>query len=145
MSVNIQGQYNPTNPAEPGVYHTLTLQATPSNGGSFNIGTITSYSEGTNINLRAYTNSYFQFTAWEQDGEVISTSSSFTYTMPAKNVKLIAHYKYNPDRFSRHRPAPYPHLKAVLLSLTLPISKERLILSEIGTLLRCVITVLPFP
>ena len=97
VSVSMQGQYNPTNPIEPGVYHTLTLQATPSEGGSFNLGTITSYSEGVNINLRAYTNSNFSFMAWEQDGEVISTSASFTYTMPDKNVKLIAHYKYNPN------------------------------------------------
>lgn len=97
MSVSMRGQYNPTNPAEPGVYYTLTLEASPSAGGSFNLGTTTSYSEGTTVNLRAYTNSYFSFTAWEQDGEVISTSASFTYTMPAKNVKLIAHYKYSPS------------------------------------------------
>ena len=97
MSVSMRGQYNPTNPAEPGTYYTLTLQATPSEGGSFNIGTTTNYSEGTTINLRAYSSSNFSFAAWEQDGEVISTTSSFTYTMPAKNVKLIAHYKYNPD------------------------------------------------
>lgn len=97
VSVSMQGQYNPTNPAEPGMYHTLTLQATPSEGGSFNLGTTTSYTEGTNINLRAYTNSNFSFMAWEQNGEVISTSPSFTYTMPDKNVKLIAHYKYNPN------------------------------------------------
>lgn len=99
VSVSMRGQYNPTNPAEPGVYYTLTLEASPSAGGSFNLGTTTSYSEGTTVNLRAYTNtsSYFSFTAWEQDGEVISTSASFTYTMPAKNVKLIAHYKYNPS------------------------------------------------
>lgn len=97
MSVGVRGQYNPVNPAEPGVYYTLTLQATPSGGGSFNISTMTSYSEGSIINLRAYTNSYFTFTAWELDGEVISTSSSFSFTMPAKNVKLIAHYKYDPS------------------------------------------------
>ena len=97
VSVSMQGQYNPTNPSEPGVYYTLTLEATPASGGSFNISTTTSYSEGTIINLRAYANSSFSFTAWEQDGEVISTSSSFSYTMPGKNVKLIAHYKYNPN------------------------------------------------
>lgn len=97
VSVSMRGQYNPTNPAEPGVYYTLTLEASPSAGGSFNLGSTTSYSEGTIVNLRAYTNSYFSFTAWELDGEVISTSASFTYTMPAKNVKLIAHYKYNPS------------------------------------------------
>ena len=98
VSVSMRGQYNPTNPAEPGVYsYTLTLQATPSSGGSFNIGTNTSYTAGTTVNLRAYTNSSFTFTAWEQDGEVISTSASVTYTMPARDVKLIAHYKYNPN------------------------------------------------
>lgn len=96
MSADMWAQYNPTNPAEPGVYYTLTLQATPSGGGSFNIGTNTSYSEGSTINLRAYSNSNFSFSGWEQDGEVISTSSSFTYTMPARNVKLTAHYVYNP-------------------------------------------------
>ena len=96
MSTSMLGQYNPNNPPEPGVYYTLTLQATPSGAGSFNIGTSTTYSEGTNINLRAYTNSNFSFVGWELDGEVISTSSSYAYTMPARNVTLIAHYEYNP-------------------------------------------------
>ena len=96
MSASMRGQYNPTNPAEPGVYYTLTLQADPAGGGSFNIGTTTSYSEGTTIALRAYTNSNFVFVSWEQDGEVISTASSFSYQMPAKNVTLVAHYKYDP-------------------------------------------------
>lgn len=115
-SVSMRGQYNPTNPAEPGVYYTLTLQATPSAGGSFNIGTTTSYSEGTTINLRAYTNSYFTFAGWEQDGEVISTSASFTYTMPAKNVKLIAHYKYNPDSPSEPTEPDIPVYSTLYLS-----------------------------
>lgn len=97
VSVSVRGQYNPTNPAEPGTYYTLTLQTIPADAGSFNLSTKTSYSAGTNISLRAYTNSNFIFTGWELDGEVISTSSSFTYTMPAKNVKLIAHYKYDPS------------------------------------------------
>ena len=96
VSVSMQGQYNPTNPAEPGANYTLTLQATPSGAGSFNINTVTTYSEGTNVSLRAYTNSNFIFAGWELNGEVVSTSSSFTYTMPAKNVKLIAHYRYDP-------------------------------------------------
>ena len=116
ISVNMYGQYNPTNPAEPGVYYTLTLQASPSSGGSFNIGTTTTYSEGTNINLRAYTNSNFQFTAWEQDGEVISTSASFTYTMPNKNVKLIAHYKYNPNSPSEPTEPNLPVYSTLYLS-----------------------------
>ena len=97
VSVSMRGQYNPTNPGEPGVYYTLTLQADPAGGGSFNIGTTTSYSEGTTIALRAYNSSNFVFVSWEQDGEVISTASSFSYKMPAQNVTLVAHYKYNPS------------------------------------------------
>ena len=97
MSVSMKGQYNPTNPAEPGVYYTLTLQADPTGGGYFNLSTTTSYTEGTSITLRAYNNSNFEFVSWEQDGEIISTASSFSYKMPAKNVTLIAHYKYNPS------------------------------------------------
>ena len=97
ISVSMRGQYNPTNPAEPGAYYTLALQATPSGSGSFNISTTTNYSEGTNVTLRAYANSNFKFVAWEYEGEVVSTTPSFTYTMPAKNVKLIAHFKYDPS------------------------------------------------
>ena len=100
VSASMRGQYNPTNPTEPCVptnRYTLTLQATPSNAGSFNVSSGTSYTVGTNISLRAYTNTNFTFSGWELDGEVISTSSSFTYTMPAKNVTLVAHYKYNPS------------------------------------------------
>lgn len=95
ISASMRGQYNPTNPAEPGVYYTLTLQATPAEGGSFNIGAKTSYTEGTNISLRAYTNSYYTFTGWEVDGEIISTSANITYTMPARHVTLIARYSYD--------------------------------------------------
>lgn len=97
VSVSMWGQYNPTNPAEPGIYYTLSLQATPSNGGSFNLNTTTTYSEGTRVSIRAYTNTNYTFVGWEMDGEIYSTSSSITYIMPARNVKLIALYKYTPS------------------------------------------------
>ena len=96
MSVSMQGQYNPDNPIEPGVYYTLTLQATPSEGGRFNINKTTTYSVGTVVNLYAYVNSNYVFQGWEQDGEVIQTSQTLPFTMPARNVTLIAHYKYSP-------------------------------------------------
>lgn len=115
-SASMRGQYNPTNPAEPGAYYTLTLQATPSNGGSFNLSTKTSYSEGTNVSLRAYANTHFTFAGWELDGEVVSTSSSFTYTMPAKNVRLIAHYKYNPSNPSEPTEPDLPVYSTLSLS-----------------------------
>ena len=68
---------------------------------------------------------------------------------PSVNLILLLEIRYkvyqNGDRLTWYRPAPYPYRKAALLSLPLPIGKERCIFPEIGTLLFCVITVLPFP
>ena len=100
LGVNARGQYNPTNPAEPGApvtTYVLTLAADPPGAGSFNINATTSYAAGTAINLRAYTATNFSFVAWEEDGVIISTNTDFTYTMPAHNAKLIAHYQYTPS------------------------------------------------
>ena len=100
MSANVWGQYNPTNPAEPGApetTYTLTLSADPSGGGSFNLNTTTSYVAGTTVNLRAYSASNFSFVSWEENGEIISNTANFTYTMPAHDVRLIAHYNYTPS------------------------------------------------
>ena len=75
--------------------------------------------------------------------------NTIVFPQPAVNLILLLkiwHKVYQDgDGFSWHHPAPHPHLKAVLLSLPLPIGKERLVLSEIGTFLLCVITVLSFP
>lgn len=97
LTAGVKGQYNPTNPAEPGIDYTLTLEAVPKEGGSFNINATTSYSGGSNVNIRAYTSKGYRFIAWEQDGNVIATSSSITYNIPFKNVKLTARYEYDPS------------------------------------------------
>ena len=98
VTVSMKGQYNPSNPAEPGVVtYALNLEAYPKEAGSFNLNETTSYSEGNKVNIRTYSNRGFRFVAWEQDGDIISSSSSFTYTMPNKNVKLTAHYTYDPS------------------------------------------------
>ena len=96
MGVNIFAQYNPTNPAEPGVYYTLTLKCNPDNSGSFNISSVSTYAQGSNVSLRAYTNTGFKFVGWEDGGKIISTNSSFTYTMGNRHTTLIARYEYDP-------------------------------------------------
>ena len=97
VSVGMKGQYDPTSPPEPGVYHTLRLEATPTDGGRFNIGSTQAYSAGSRVSLRAYANSSFRFVAWEENGYVVSTSSSFTYTMPSADVTLTARFVYDPS------------------------------------------------
>ena len=71
--ITAYAQYNPSNPAEPGVYYTLTLKCVPEDAGSFNINTTTTQSQGVGVNLRAYTNTGFKFIAWEENGKQIST------------------------------------------------------------------------
>ena len=99
VSIGVRGQYNPSNPPEPGSYtpsYSLTLKATPAAGGSFNINSPTSYTEGQTVNLRAYPASNFTFVSWKENGEVISTTANFTYTMPAGNATLEAEFTYTP-------------------------------------------------
>ena len=100
VSVGIRGQYNPSNPPEPGSYtpsYSLTLKATPEAGGRFNINSPSSYTAGQTVNLRAYTNSNYTFVSWKEGGEVISTNANFTYTMPERNSCLEAEFVYTPS------------------------------------------------
>lgn len=118
FSITIKGQYNPTNPAEPGATYTLTLKSTPANGGSFNISSVTNYSPGTAVRLRAYSNSNFTFKCWEEKGEVISTSSQFDYVMPSRAVTLTARFEYNPSNPSEPSVPVVPEYHAVYLNVS---------------------------
>ena len=92
--------YNPNNPDDPQspiTKYTLVTEVTPQHGGSTNYSSAQRYAEGTSVYLRAYGNTGYRFVNWLQGDSVVSTSSSFNYTMPAKNVTLTAVFKYNPD------------------------------------------------
>ena len=99
VSVGAWGQYNPSNPAEPGApvtYYTLTLQADPSGGGSFNLNATSNHTAGETFWVQANRASNFTFVNWTLDDEVVSTNYRFQYTMPAHAVTLVAHYTYTP-------------------------------------------------
>lgn len=95
--MDIYGQYNPTNPSEPGVYFTLKLKCKPVEAGSFNIPASSLQTQGVGVNLKAYTNTGFVFVGWEEEGQIISTESSFNFTMRSHNTTLTARYEYNPS------------------------------------------------
>lgn len=97
LGITAYGQYNPSNPAEPGVYYTLTLKCVPENAGSFNIGTQTTQSQGVGVNLRTYANTGFKFIAWEENGKQISTDAAYNFTMRGQNTTLVARYEYDPS------------------------------------------------
>lgn len=95
----IGGDYNPTNPSDPGnptQEYTLSLKATPSNGGSFNT-TSTNIAGGKTYTLRAYPSTDFAFVAWLCKGDTLSKSSSYTYTMPYHDVEIIGVFTYSPS------------------------------------------------
>lgn len=95
----IGGDYNPTNPSDPGnptQEYTLKLKATPTNGGSFNT-TSTNIAGGKTYNLSAYPSSDFAFVAWLCNGDTLSKSSSYTYTMPYHDVEIIGVFTYSPS------------------------------------------------
>ncbi|MBO5824927.1 MAG: leucine-rich repeat protein, partial [Prevotella sp.] len=75
--------------------YTLTMKATPSDGGSFNT-TSTKVSVGERYNLRAYPNTDFAFVAWLCEGDTISKSASYDYTMPSRNVDITGVFSYQP-------------------------------------------------
>lgn len=117
-SITIRGQYNPTNPAEPGITYTLTLISTPQKGGSFNINSITRYTAGTSVRLRAYNNSNYTFLGWEEKGEVISTSPEMEYIMPSRASTLTARFEYNPNNPSEPDIIKKPQYSAIYLDVS---------------------------
>lgn len=94
-----QSSFDPTSPPEPGVpqiKHTLTLVATPSEGGTVSGGG--SILDGTTVTLRASASSNYIFEAWsDKDGMVLSTTSSFQYTTKAEHETLYAHFRFTPS------------------------------------------------
>ena len=98
-SYGVGDGYDPTNPGDPQTpvsSNTIQTVSSPSYGGSTNISTITAYKAGQNINIYAYQNNNYRFVKWMIGDSVVSTESSFSYTMPAKNVVLTAVIVFDP-------------------------------------------------
>jgi hypothetical protein len=75
----IPKQYKLSVTASPATYGTV------SGGGTF--------TEGSSRTVTATPNSSHTFVNWTQNGKVVSTSASYTFTMPSANTTLTAHFK----------------------------------------------------
>lgn len=94
----IGGDYNPTNPSDPGtpvLKYQLSLIAEPMNSGSFNFSN-ERLAVGSTNSLRAYTNTDFVFKHWVIGDSILSTSPNLDFVMPAHNVQIIGQFEYNP-------------------------------------------------
>lgn len=96
MSLWGQDNFNPSSPPEPG-QPPMRLEVTVTPNGAGSVSGAGLYAEGTQVVLRAYTNTGFRFVNWtDKNGEELSTSTSFTYTKGAGHERLTANYVYDP-------------------------------------------------
>ncbi|MBQ9357445.1 MAG: dockerin [Prevotella sp.] len=89
--------FNPADPPEPGQPPMkLEVAVSPAEAGS--VSGAGRYAEGAQVRLQAYVNTGFKFISWTNaDGDVLSTSTSFTYTKGAGHEKLTANYEFDPS------------------------------------------------
>lgn len=96
-----QSDFNPADPAEPGVpqvYTDLTLIADPADGGSVSGGGRSMEQE---VQVYASANTRYKFVNWTRtDGTVVSTEWTFNYTKVSAKDTLIAHFLFDPTSAS---------------------------------------------
>lgn len=73
----------------------LNVEVTPNGSGSLSTSGGT-YEEGSTVYLRTYNNTGYVFKGWYDGETLLSSSTSFNYTMPAKDVLVKAKYEYDP-------------------------------------------------
>ena len=89
--------YDPENPGDPDVYYTLMLEASPRSGGTVNSNDRQKLSAGQSTYVNASPRLGYEFKRWMMGDSVVSTNSSFSFTMPEKDVVLTAYFEWNPE------------------------------------------------
>ena len=95
LSMVARGQdFNPDSPPEPGARYKLTVKAQPAEAATVSGGGL--YAVNANVNVKAVAkSSNWRFKNWTNaEGEVVSTSSSFTHRKLNSNETLTANYEY---------------------------------------------------
>ena len=95
LSMVARGQdFNPDSPPEPGARYKLTLKAQPAEAATVSGGGL--YVVNANVSVKAVANSSnWRFKNWTNaEGEVVSTSSSFTHRKLNSAETLTANYEY---------------------------------------------------
>ena len=102
-----QDTFDPSSPAEPGspiVYSRIEVAASPAEGGSVSGGG--RFEVGASRSVYAYVNSGYRFAYWtDKEGNILSTSLSYTFTNSAETDELTAHFKFDPAAPSEPVPA----------------------------------------
>ena len=71
--------------------YTITVSATPANGGTVTGGGV--YEEGQSCTITANHASNYIFVKWTKNGQQVSTNASYTFTV-TENAAFVAHFQY---------------------------------------------------
>ena len=77
--------------------YTIAVSANPTNGGSVTGGG--TYQEGQSCTVLASANAGFTFTNWTENGTVVSTNRSYTFTVTG-NRTLVANFQAQPQSYT---------------------------------------------
>ena len=77
--------------------YTITATANPTNGGTVSGGGTFNY--GQSCTVSATSNANYTFTNWTEGGNVVSTSTNYTFTVTS-NRTLVANFTYVPQSFT---------------------------------------------
>ena len=98
--------YSPTSPEEPEEpefpvieeKHHLYFVAEPLNAGYFNLSSGGEFLYDQTITVRVTPNSKdYSFIGWYEGVKLVSTSQSFSFSMPGRDVRLTAKFEYDPQ------------------------------------------------
>ena len=77
--------------------YTISVSANPNEGGSVTGGG--TYDQGTSCTVSATANTNYTFNNWTENGNVVSTNASYTFTVES-NRNLVANFTYVPPTYS---------------------------------------------
>ena len=80
-----------------GTQYNVTVSANPTNGGTVTGGG--TYNQGQSCTVTASANAGFTFTNWTENGNVVSTQASYTFTVN-NNRNLVANFQAQPQNFT---------------------------------------------
>ena len=115
VTFTVHYDYSPTSPGEPEVpkfedKHRLYFVAEPLSAGYFNLSSGQEYLYDQTIMVRVTPNSKdYSFIGWYEGVKLVSTSQSFSFSMPGRDVRLTAKFEYDPqDPFEPSSPEDDP-------------------------------------
>jgi uncharacterized repeat protein (TIGR02543 family) len=80
--------FDPTLPPDPASAYTLTLSTTHAEGAT--ISGAGTYAKGQQVTIQCVLKEGYEFVAWTQNGQTLSTLTTYTFTMPEENVTIVA-------------------------------------------------------